>query len=125
MNVHRPPSGHAVPPHVRPECVVDYDVYRAYGADQTGDPHFGIYRLSQAVGHGIFWTPHNGGHWCIHDHELIFEAARRPDLFSSHAMTIPPMPEGHEPRFRRGLTLAMDALPIIWNVPSQREISCH
>jgi cytochrome P450 len=99
VNILKSPTGKPVPLHIRPESVVDYDVYGDHRYAEADDIHLGIHRLSQEVGFGIFWTPRNGGHWCINDHELIFEASRRPDLFSSHAMTIPPMPEGHEPRF--------------------------
>jgi cytochrome P450 len=81
----------SISPRIPRERVVDYDVYRGelYGED----PHAGLHDLAERHGRGIFWTPRNGGHWFINDYELLFEAARRPDLFSSTAMTIPPVPE--------------------------------
>jgi cytochrome P450 len=85
-----------VPAHVSPDRVVDYDLYRGQLYSASGDLHQGLYELAESHGRGVFWTPHNGGHWFINDYELLFEAARRPELFSSTAMTIPPVPE--EPR---------------------------
>lgn len=81
-----------VPPHVDPRRVVDFDVYNDRRYAEVGDMHEALYRLGQESGWGIFWTPRNGGHWFINDRELLFEAARMPALFSSSAMTIPPMP---------------------------------
>ncbi len=84
------------PAHIPPERVVDYDVYRGAFPDTASGLHDGLYRLAEKHGRGIFWTPHNGGHWFINDFELLFDAARQPELFSSTEMTIPPVPE--EPR---------------------------
>lgn len=82
-----------VPPHVAPERVVDFDIYNDRRFAEVGDLHEALYRLGEEVGRGIFWTPRNGGHWFINDRELLFEAARAPEYFSSTAMTIPPMPQ--------------------------------
>ena len=84
------------PVHIPPERVIDYDVYRGAFPGEEADLHHGLYRLGEEHGRGIFWTPHNGGHWFINDFELLFEAARQPELFSSTEMTIPPVPV--EPR---------------------------
>ena len=84
------------PAHVPPDRVVDYDVYRGAFPGEETDLHHGLYRLGEESGRGIFWTPHNGGHWFINDFELLFDAARKPELFSSTEMTIPPVPV--EPR---------------------------
>lgn len=86
----------ARPAHIPPERVVDYDVYRGAFPETTPDLHEGLYKLAEEYGRGIYWTPHNGGHWFINDFELLFDAARQPELFSSTEMTIPPVPE--EPR---------------------------
>jgi cytochrome P450 len=85
-----------IPAHVPGDRVIDYDLYQGHRYSASGDLHRGIYELAEAHGRGIFWTPHNGGHWFINDYELLFEAARQPELFSSTEMTIPPVPE--EPR---------------------------
>lgn len=84
------------PAHVPRGRVVDYDLYQGQRYSASGDLHEGLYRIAEKHGRGIFWTPHNGGHWFINDYELLFEAARLPELFSSTEMTIPPVPE--EPR---------------------------
>lgn len=84
------------PAHIPPSRVVDYDVYRGALPDTASELHEGLYSLGEQYGRGIFWTPHNGGHWFINDFELLFEAARKPELFSSTEMTIPPVPV--EPR---------------------------
>jgi cytochrome P450 len=82
-----------VPDHVRPESVVDFDLYGDRRWVETGDMHAGLWKLGQEKGWGIFWTPHNGGHWLINDYELLFDAVRQPELFSNQKMTLPPMPE--------------------------------
>src|SRR6201999_3407500 len=84
---------------IDPSRALDYNVYQGYRFDEIGDLHEGLFRMGEEQGRGIFWTPHNGGHWFINDHELLFQAVRRPDLFSSSKMTIPPMPPALEPRF--------------------------
>ena len=86
----------ARPAHIPAERVIDYDVYRGAFPETASGLHEGLYQLAETHGRGIFWTPHNGGHWFINDFELLFEAARQPELFSSTQMTIPPVPE--EPR---------------------------
>jgi cytochrome P450 len=95
-----------VPPHVPPEKVIDYDVYKGYHFAEIGDLHQGFDQMGKDLGWGIFWTPYNGGHWLINDHELMFDAVRCPDVFSSRKLTIPPLlPEELEPRF---LPLSLD-----------------
>ena len=84
------------PAHIPAERVIDYDVYRGAFPGTASGLHDGLYQLAEQHGRGIFWTPHNGGHWFINDFELLFDAARQPELFSSTEMTIPPVPE--EPR---------------------------
>jgi cytochrome P450 len=84
------------PAHVAPERMIDYDVYMGGVPVTASDLHAGLYKMAEQHGRGMFWTPHNGGHWFINDYELLFEAARQPELFSSTEMTIPPVPE--EPR---------------------------
>ena len=93
MNMDGPLTLTSVPPHIEPRSLVDYDVYNDHRYTDIGDLHLGLHRLGEDYGHGVFWTPHNGGHWLINDYELIFEAVRRPDLFSNSAMSIPPLQE--------------------------------
>src|SRR6185369_11211542 len=89
----------AIPAHVDPAVTRDYNVFEGYRFDEIGDLHEGLFRMGEEQGRGIFWTPHHGGHWFINDHELLFQAVRKPDLFSSSKMTIPPMPPEQEPVF--------------------------
>ncbi len=87
--------------------IVDYNVFGDRLFEEEGDLHLGLYRLGEEFGRGIFWTPHNGGHWLINDYELLFEAVRTPEVFSSNnraahdgaMVMIPPMEGGGEPRF--------------------------
>ena len=94
------------PAHVDPKHAVDYDIFNDPRFAAAGDPHAALRRLGEEAGYGIYWTPRNGGHWFINDYELIFQAARSPDLFSSKAMTVPPMPAELEPRL---IPLTLDA----------------
>jgi cytochrome P450 len=87
-----------IPAHVDPAQVVDFDMFHDHRYREPGGPHAALARLAAEDGRGIFWTPHNGGHWLINDHALLFEAVRMPELFSSTAMTIPPMPAELEPK---------------------------
>ena len=87
--------------------IADYDVFGDRLFAEEGDLHLGLYRLGKEFGRGIFWSPHNGGHWLINDYELLFEAVRTPEIFSSNnraaqdgaMVMIPPMEGGGEPRF--------------------------
>jgi cytochrome P450 len=94
------------PAHIDPQHAIDYDIFNDPRFAAAGDPHAGLRRLGEEAGYGIYWTPRNGGHWFINDYELIFQAARSPDLFSSKAMTVPPMPAELEPRL---IPLTLDA----------------
>jgi cytochrome P450 len=87
--------------------VVEYDLFGDRYFQATGDLHEGLFMLAEEVGRGIHWTPFNGGHWFINDHELLFQAARNPELFSNNnkpsgdgsIVMIPPMKGGGEPSF--------------------------
>jgi cytochrome P450 len=87
--------------------IADYNVFGDRLFEEEGDLHLGLYRLGEEFGRGIFWTPHNGGHWLINDYELLFEAVRSPEIFSSNnravqdgaMVMIPAMTGGGEPRF--------------------------
>jgi cytochrome P450 len=86
------------PPHIDLNRVIDFDFYSDHRYAKTGDIHRAMFRMAEEEGRGIFWTPRNGGHWCINDHAMLFDAVRDTQLFSSSALTLPPMPEGEEPR---------------------------
>jgi cytochrome P450 len=86
------------PAHVDPARVVDFDLFDDRRYAEAGSLHAGILRLAEERERGIYWTPRNAGHWLLTDHELIFAAARDPELFSNARMTLPPMPIELEPR---------------------------
>lgn len=86
------------PGHIEARFVVDYDMFADPRYARAANPHAGLLELAEEAGCGIHWTPRNGGHWFINDYELVFQAARNPELFSSRAMTVPPMPPELEPR---------------------------
>ena len=51
----------AIPAHVPPELVVDFDIY---GSSVGSDDYLVAWsRLQQEIGHKVIWTPRNGGHW--------------------------------------------------------------
>jgi cytochrome P450 len=106
MNASSPRTPSDIPFHIHPNDVVDYDIYGDSRFRATGDLHESLFKLAEE-GRGIHWTPHNGGHWFINDHELLFQAARDPELFSNNTqlagdgtmVMIPPMEGGGEPHF--------------------------
>jgi cytochrome P450 len=51
----------AIPPHVDPALVVDFDYMNPPGLAETGDVYRALGRLHD--GPDIQWTPHHGGHW--------------------------------------------------------------
>jgi len=87
----------APPAHVDPARIVDFDLFndRRYAAAGL---HAGVRTLAEERPRGIYWTPHNGGHWYVTDYELAFAAARDPELFSNTRMSLPPLPLELEPR---------------------------
>jgi cytochrome P450 len=52
---------HAVPPHVDPALVTDFDYMNPAGLAETGDVYRAFARLHD--GPDIQWTPRYGGHW--------------------------------------------------------------
>jgi cytochrome P450 len=86
------------PAHVSPDRVVDYDFYADRRHPSTGNLHDALRKFAEDEGRGILWTPRNGGHWLINDHELLFEASRNATLFSNSVAMLPRLPAEHEPR---------------------------
>jgi cytochrome P450 len=85
-----------IPANVDPAFVVDFDYFNDHRYAETNHPHDAMIRLRDEVGQGIFWTPRNGGHWFITDHEMVFEAARTPEIFSSVNTSFPRLPPEQE-----------------------------
>lgn len=78
-------SEYAIPPHVRPDQVVDFDIYHVPGAEH--DVHLAWKELHK--GPDIFWTPRNGGHWIAVRGEDIDFIQRNFDPFSHGEVVIP------------------------------------
>lgn len=98
MNDHVAPARRKLPDHVDPGRVIDLDIFRDDRYRSADSPHRALQGSAEEFGRGVFWSPHNGGHWLLTSHELIFEAWRTPELFSSSAVAaLPPMPDGSEP----------------------------
>jgi cytochrome P450 len=85
-----------IPSHIDPSRVVDFDLFGDRRFIEAGHPYDGLVNLIAEVGRGMFWTPRNGGHWFITDHELLFEVARTPEQFSSVNTSVPPVPPEDE-----------------------------
>ena len=85
-----------IPEYIDPALVVDFDLFGDHRFAEAGHPYDGLLRLMEETGPGIFWTPRNGGHWFITDYELLFEAARTTELFSSANASFPAVPPDQE-----------------------------
>jgi cytochrome P450 len=86
-----------IPSNVDPALVTDFDFFGDRRFSDAGRPHDGLLKLGEDIGRGVFWTPCNGGHWFINDHQMLFEAARDPELFGSANATFPAVPLEDEP----------------------------
>lgn len=76
----------SIPAHVRPELVVDVDVYtdpRIIAA-----PH-AAYRAFQRNAPEMFFTPRNGGHWVITRFDRMASILKDSEHFSSRELHIP------------------------------------
>lgn len=79
-------QAYAIPPHVKPEQVFEFDIY----ADpRITDDVQGSYARALHDAPDIFWTPLNGGHWMVQRHDLIAEVVKNPAVFSAREMQIP------------------------------------
>lgn len=78
-----------VPSHVRPELVVDFDLFEI--PPGLKDPADKWHELSRANVPRIFWSPRNGGHWTFLDYEDIREGYRNYAIFSNRDTPIPPV----------------------------------
>ena len=90
-------AGLNIPAHVDPALVVDFDYFGDRRYAEAGNPYKALLALGEEIGRGIFWSPYNGGHWFITDHEMLFEAARTPELFASRNNSFPAVPPEEEP----------------------------
>ena len=72
------------PAHVPDAAVCDFDMFKDEAL--LRDPHERVQDLLRKAPAGLFWTPHNGGHWIALNHETVFTAARTPEIFSSSSV---------------------------------------
>ena len=76
----------AVPEHVRPEQVIDFDLYT--DAALRADLHLGYHKLHE-LGRDVLYTPRNGGHWIVTRFDLMTEILRDTEHFSNRELQIP------------------------------------
>lgn len=82
----------AIPAHVPPELVVDFDHRLDPGF--ALDPVATIKQLHD--GPDIIYSPHYGGHWIFTRHADILDGLRRVDVFSSCTVSVPPQSQWQE-----------------------------
>jgi len=75
------------PPHVAPECVVDFDYFNPPGMDRGEDVFTALGHLHD--GPDIAWTPRNGGHWIATRAEDMRWIRSEPLLFSRKESVVP------------------------------------
>ena len=73
----------AVPSHVPPQAVYDFDM--RHDPALLADPHERVRELLREAP-PVFWTPRNGGRWIVIGHEELFQASRDTETFSSGLM---------------------------------------
>jgi cytochrome P450 len=74
------PSLAPIPSHVPAHLVLDFD----FTADPSfdPDPYAGMAKLAREAP-AIFYTPRNGGHWIVSQHQAAFDIARNTEVFSN------------------------------------------
>jgi cytochrome P450 len=81
--VEAPSEAVAVPAHIPPEAVYDFDM--RHDPALLSNPHERVRALLREAP-PVFWTPRNGGRWIVIGHEELFEASRNTETFSSGLM---------------------------------------
>ena len=75
-----------LPPHVRADQLLDFDIYGHEAKD--GDLHRGLMAI-YADAPDIFWTPRNGGHWVVTRSDAILRITADTTNFSTRVQNIP------------------------------------
>jgi len=75
-----------VPDYVKPEQVINFDIYTDEGLRQ--DPHLGFRAICNKAS-DILYTPRNGGHWIVTRFDLMTEILRDTEHFSNRELDIP------------------------------------
>lgn len=81
-------GGYNLPDTIAPELVVDWDIYTE--PKLKADIHLGWHSLHDTAP-DIFWTPQNGGHWCIMRYDDQVQVLTDAEHFSSRELHIPPL----------------------------------
>jgi camphor 5-monooxygenase len=86
----RDPNYNAVvPKHIPSSHVHDFDIYE----QETRDPFLAVADLFAKGVPEIFWTRHQGGHWCVLGAEAITGLSEGdPTLFSAKKLMVPEVP---------------------------------
>jgi cytochrome P450 len=75
-----------VPPHVRPDLIIDFDYFFPDGMVES-DVYSAWHKLHN--GPDIVWTPRNGGHWILTRAQDIKWVQENYEVFSHEEFTIP------------------------------------
>ena len=86
------------PAGIDPALVLDYDFYADRRFNQPGGIPAAMIELRDAAP-DVFWSTALGGFWVVQGYDALIDAAKRPNLFSSSEMRLPPQPD-LSPRFQ-------------------------
>ena len=89
MNATAAPTEYEIPPHVSPDKVFMFDIY--HDPRFTEDLHDSYAQVLRNAP-DIFYTPLNGGHWCVNRYADIVEVVKDYENFSAREMQIPRVP---------------------------------
>ena len=103
------------PENVRPELVVDWNVYDPPRAREIG-PHLAWKKLQD--GPDIVWTPRNGGHWIVTRGEDVDFIQRNHDPFSFERIPEFQVKPGEQVTYLPGIVNCIGRLPLSWLVKS-------
>ena len=81
-------GGWNLPDTIDKDLVIDWDIYTEPKLKE--DIHLGWHSL-HTTAPDIFWTPQNGGHWCIMRYDDQVQVLTDSEHFSSRELHIPPM----------------------------------
>lgn len=77
----------AIPPHVPPERVFDFDIYAPHAA---GEDYFEAWlRFRNEMPFPLIWTPRHGGHWVVTRGAQVLEVYADATRFSVDAFGVP------------------------------------
>jgi cytochrome P450 len=124
----------AIPAHVPPDLVYDYDVFEP--GPRGSDFFVELHALKQCAP-PIFWTPYNGGHWYTTDSDLTERVLGDNAHFSNQVLQLPrennpPPGQGFPPMFldppehagyRHLLLVALSRKAVAEQIPAIRRLA--